>query len=147
MKVGAGAIFDGILNLENWSSFKGYGPVPGIRKAEYKIKTDKIVDSVIEVESTDGSHHTETIKEWILGKSMVIEMGNFSSPLSHLATHFIERWSFLPSGKAQIMRREFTLYPKNFWALPFLWLISKFMKRAVDRHSAYIITHATAPNK
>jgi hypothetical protein len=138
LKVGAQTIFDGILDLQNWPSFKGYGPLPGIRKAEYGFKTTNVVGTIIQVENTDGSQHTETIQEWVPEKSIMIELGNFSAPLSHLATHFTEKWSFLPAEKPQIMRREFILHAKSRLTLPFLWIISILMKRAVDRHSAYI---------
>ncbi|MBX7157734.1 MAG: hypothetical protein K1X66_05045 [Verrucomicrobiae bacterium] len=143
IKMGVETIFEKIQNLENWTSFKGYGPLPGIRKTEYAVKTNGITGSVVQVENTDGSRHTESFLEWIPEQKIVIKLSDFSSPLSKLSTHFIETWSFLSSGDSRLMRREFELYPKHFMALPFLWIIAQLMKKAVNRHSAFIASQTS----
>ena len=57
-------IAEQILEVANWSDFQGFGPLPGIRRAEFEIRTDEIVGSRIKVHNTDGSTHIEQIVEW-----------------------------------------------------------------------------------
>ena len=49
-----------ILDLANWSEFKGYVVLPGIRAAESEVRTPGVVGSRIRVSNTDGSSHVET---------------------------------------------------------------------------------------
>lgn len=32
-----------IANMERWSEFGGYGPLPGIERAEYEIRTETMI--------------------------------------------------------------------------------------------------------
>lgn len=41
-----------------------YGPLPGIREAEFEAKTAEIVGTRIRVTNRDGSTHVEEIVEW-----------------------------------------------------------------------------------
>ena len=52
-----------ILDLTKWPDFKGYGPVPGIKVAEFEVQTPGIVGSRIRVTNQDGSSHVEEIVE------------------------------------------------------------------------------------
>jgi hypothetical protein len=45
-----------ILDLTKWPDFNGYGPMPGIRVAEFDVQTPGIVGSRIRVKNRDGSH-------------------------------------------------------------------------------------------
>ena len=51
-----------ILDLANWTDFKGYAVLPGIKAAEYEARTPGVVGSRIRVTSTDGSGHVEEQK-------------------------------------------------------------------------------------
>ena len=44
-----------ILDVEKWPEFQGYGPIPGIKTAEFEIRTANIVGSRIRVTNLDGS--------------------------------------------------------------------------------------------
>ncbi len=127
-------IFEGLLNLEKWNSFKGYGPLPGIREATFVLRNDEGAGSVIRVENTDGSVHQERILEWLPNERAVIELSGFAFPLSALASRFVETWSFAVEGEASLIRRDFELYPVNECARPVLWMISLLLRRAVSRH-------------
>ena len=50
-----------ILDLSKWPEFNGYGPLPGIREADFETKTDEIVGTKIRVTNRDGSTHVEEI--------------------------------------------------------------------------------------
>ena len=123
-----------ILNLANWTDFKGYAVLPGIKAAEYEFRTPGVVGSRIRVTNTDGSSHVEEIIEWQPDRFLRLRMKEFSPPLSSLATEFVESWKFQRFDNTTSVTRSFELHPKSGFALPILWLISLLLKRAVARH-------------
>jgi hypothetical protein len=126
-------IVDSILDLANWPKFEGYGPLPGIKTAEFEVRTPEIVGTRIRVTSTDGSRHVEEIVDWQPEERLQQRMSDFSPPLSHLATHFVETWDFRRDGDATNVIRSFELHPRSAWTTPLLWVIARLLKRAVDR--------------
>jgi hypothetical protein len=123
-----------ILDLANWPDFTGFGFVPGIKTAEFEVRTCEIVGSRIRVTNTDGSSHVEEIVEWNPLHQLQLRMQHFSAPLSHLATRFDETWQFKRTDEATEVIRSFDLHAKSPFARPFLWLISLFLRRAIARH-------------
>jgi hypothetical protein len=123
-----------ILDLTKWPDFHGYGPIPGIKVAEFDVHTPGIVGSRIRVTNRDGTSHIEEIVEWRPDHRLRLHMREFSPPLCHLASGFEETWEFQQSNHATKVTRSFALYPKSAFARPFLWLISAFLKRAIARH-------------
>jgi hypothetical protein len=65
-------------------------------------------------------------------------MGDFSPPLSRLATGFDETWEFTSAGSMTRAVRSFELHPKSAWSRPALWIISVLLKRAIARHMRQI---------
>jgi Polyketide cyclase / dehydrase and lipid transport len=128
------AIAGRILDLGNWTDFRGYAVLPGIKAAEYEVRTPGVVGSRIRVTNTDGSSHVEEVVEWRPGSSLRLRMTGFSPPLCRLATEFEEAWAFEPAGAATRVTRSFELHPKSALARPALWLISLLLRRAVARH-------------
>jgi hypothetical protein len=127
-------LFHEILQMENWESFQGYGPIPRIRIASFNPLTEQIVGSKIKVENLDGSTHVETIVVWDSYNFIQMELQEFSKPLSYLATHFIERWKL--SGNS--VTRSMELHSKSLLARPVLWIISFFMMQALKKHTVAI---------
>jgi hypothetical protein len=123
-----------ILDLAKWPDFTGYGPLPGIRSAAFEVRTPEVVGTRIQVENRDGSKHVEEIVVWDLPRTVQLRMSDFSAPVSRLATHFDETWQFTPRGAATHVIREFSLHPKCRRSKVMLWIVSKFLRRAVDRH-------------
>lgn len=140
-------IADGILDPENWSSFTGWGPLPGIRSARVITRTEGIVGTSFGVTDARGGMYTETITRWDVDSVLEIRMDGFARPLSGLATHFIERWrveggeadSSGVGGGTRVVVRSFEMYPRSRIARPAVWLIGQMMRRAVDRHSARVL--------
>jgi hypothetical protein len=122
------------LDLTKWPDFHGYGPLPGIKAAEFEIKTPGIVGSRIRVTNQDGSSHVEEIVEWQPTKRIQLHMKEFSRPLSRLATSFVETWDFDRVGNETKVTRSFEMNAKSFLAWPVLWVISFMLKRAIARH-------------
>lgn len=133
-----------ILDLSQWPRWQGYGPLPGIRGAEYAVLTDAIVGTIIRVTNTDGSQHVEEILEWDPPRRLKMRLHGFSAPLSRLATAFDETWEFAKLDEADgrnaaapaatRVTRRFEMHPAAWWAWPTVWGISLLMRRAVRQH-------------
>jgi len=123
-----------ILDLAQWTEFKGYGVLPGIKSAEFEVRTLSIVGTRIRVTNTDGSSHVEKIVKWEPDRLLRLDMEQFSPPLSRLATHFVETWAFERIDAQTRAIRSFEWHAKSAIAKPILWLISILLKRAIARH-------------
>lgn len=139
-----------ILDVEKWKTFQGFGPLPGIKSARYKIKTQEIAGSQIEVTNLDGSRHIEEIVEWSEGQSLTLRLGKFSPPLNRIATHFIEKWTFeAHDPHPTLVTRSFELYAKTHRSKWLLRAIATLMKFAIKRHlrEMKLQAFATAPTR
>ena len=123
-----------ILDLSKWPEFNGYGPLPGIKQAEFEKKTDEIVGTRIRVTNRDGSTHVEEIVEWESTRRLRLHMHEFSPPVSRLATSFDETWEFERVGDRTNVVRSFEMHPKSVLVRPLLWFISFLLKRGIARH-------------
>jgi hypothetical protein len=128
------AIARQILDLDRWPEFRGYGVLPGIRAAQFEVRTPEVVGTRIRVTDSDGSSHVEQIVEWEPDRRLRLHMGEFSPPLSRLATGFDETWQFEPTAEGTRVIRSFKLHPQSGATRPLLWLISLLLKRAIARH-------------
>lgn len=127
-------IAEQILDISQWSGFQGYGVLPGIKDAEFEVKTPEIIGSRIRVIDTDGSSHLEEIVEWEPERRIRLLMHEFSPPLSRLATDFKETWEFSCIGRDTTVVRVFELHARSRVTRPLLWLISILLERAITRH-------------
>jgi len=127
-------IAEQILDVAKWPDFRGYGPIPGIKSAEFETRTPNVVGSRIRVTNLDGSSHVEEIVEWQPDRRLQLQMGSFSKPLSRLAASFVETWEFERVGHEIKVARSFELNAKSMVTKPVLWFISIFLKRATARH-------------
>ncbi|MEQ8785300.1 MAG: SRPBCC family protein [Pirellulaceae bacterium] len=127
-------IAEQILDLDRWPEFTGYGPLPGIKSAAFEVRTPAVVGTRIRVKNLDGSSHVEEIAEWAPENRLRMHMSQFSPPLSRLAESFDETWEFTRrDGRTRVVR-SFQLHAKSALARPLLWLIARFLKRAIARH-------------
>ncbi|MBL9091860.1 MAG: SRPBCC family protein [Planctomycetaceae bacterium] len=132
----ATAVAEQILDLGNWTNFRGYGCLPGIRAARFEKRTPEVVGTRIAVVNTDDSTHVEEIVEWNPPHRVALRMQDFSPPLARLATHIEETWTFATSDAGTAVERSFAMFPKSWFAGVFLRLIAPMLRRAVDRHLA-----------
>ena len=134
LNVTSGVIAEQILDVSKWSDFKGYFVLPGIKAAEFEIKTPAIVGSRIRVINTDGSTRVEEIVDWRPDQRIEMHMKEFSAPLSRLATGIEETWDFKRIDNATRVTRSFKMHAKSALTRPVLWLISILLKKAIARH-------------
>lgn len=123
-----------ITDVARWPEFTGYGPIPGIVRAELETRTDNLVGSRVRVQNTDGSRHTEEIVTWVPGERVTLRMHEFSAPLHLLADHFLEEWHFQSVGGRTDLVRKFSLYPRRWFGAVVLRLVAPLLRRAVMRH-------------
>ena len=131
-------IVNGMFNVSNWTSFKGKGPVPGIKEVDIVARDKSIIDTVFKVKNSDGSHHEETIIDYAPNNYLVMKLHKFSSPLNKFASHFKEIWTYNRQNNRTHFERTFELYPKNFPGSVLLRFIAYFFKKAVEDHSKII---------
>jgi hypothetical protein len=123
-----------ILDLANWTSFTGYGPLPGVKSATFETNSPCVVGTRIRVTNTDRSSHIEEIVEGEPARSVRLCMREFAPPLSLLASHFEETWEFERLSDGTRVVRSFRLFPRSLAGRPLLWLISRLLKLAIARH-------------
>jgi hypothetical protein len=123
-----------ILDLTKWPDFHGYGALPGIKVAEFEVKTPDILGSRIRVTNLDGSSHIEEIVEWNPIQRIRMHMKDFSAPLSRLATRIEETWEFERVGNETKVTRSFEMNAKSLLAWPVLWMISFMLQKAIARN-------------
>ena len=134
VRLPAEVFFEKILDVESWPSFRGWGPIPGIRSARFRRRTPEVVGSEIEVVNADGSSHVEEVVEWRPSRSVVIRMAGFSPPLSALATHLVETWSLEPSAGGTRVTRSFELFASGWRGRLALPIVAWMLGRASARH-------------
>ena len=121
-----------IADTSRWGEFRGYGVLPGIESAEYEKRTSDMIGSRIRVRNTDGSEHVEEILKWVPNKELILKLQEFTPPLSYLATHFLEEWSFrTEADTTTLVTRRFQLFPSGRATRPFVWLVSLLVRRAI----------------
>ena len=135
-----------ILDFSNWTDFKGFGVLPGIKAAAFEVRTPGVVGTRIRVTNADGSSHVEEVAEWEPARRLRLDMKEFSPPLSRLATGFEETWAFERLGGGTKVVRSFKLHPKSYFTRPALWLISVLLRRAITRHLSQM-RRASGPQK
>jgi hypothetical protein len=134
------AICAGILEMERWPKFKGYGFLPGIKQAYFEDQTPTVVGSRIRVHNLDGSSHVEELVEWEPASTVVLKFQNFSPPLSYLAAHFIETWYFASTPTETQITRAMSLYHKNWLGqIMFMW-VAPLMQKAFAQHLQQLAT-------
>ncbi len=127
-----------ILDLPKWKEFRGYGPIPGIKVADFVTRTPDIVGTQIHVTNLDGSSHVEEIVVWQPACRLQMRMQSFSAPLSYLATSFVETWDLQRHESVTLVTRSFALNATSWVTTPVLWFISFYLKRAISRNLSEI---------
>ena len=134
-----------IADVDSWSTFEGYGPLPGIDYAEYETRTPEIAGSRVRVHNADGSSHVEALEVWEPGERIVLRLGDFGPPLNRIASHFLEDWHFEERDgpdAGTLVTRQMEMFPRSPLMLPALWLISNLMRRALERHMERMVEEA-----
>lgn len=129
--------FAAIVDLSQWSSFKGRGPIPGIMSAVWTGKTHG-PGARVRVENTDGSVHHEVFDEYVTGARLVIRM-ELGQPAARVLRSIVETVELRASANGTRIVRSFDLAPRFWFTWPIAWLMANvFLRRAVEAHNAWL---------
>ena len=132
-------IIEAFFNVDSWSDFAGWGPIPGIREASIVEQTEARVGTTFAVTNSDGSTHRERVIEFVPNRRLVMRIDGFSAPLHRLAGYFVETWQFERRDGVTDLQRSFELHAKGPITKIFLKLIGFGLKRAVRAHTLDIV--------
>lgn len=126
------AVFDRIADLDQWSTFRGWGPMPGITRAELVEGTAVAAGALVRVTNSDGSVHHERFEVFDRGRALRIRM-ELGPPAGWFLAGIVETLAPGPDG---VLVRRFELTPRSWLTLPMVWLIRGMLRRAVLAHNA-----------
>lgn len=128
------SLFDFTNDAANFTSFVGFGPVPGIRKASYETAGPPRLGSTRRILKTDGTEHIEEITVFERPSRHTSRITALSPPFSWLVRSGQDDWKFVADGSGTVVERTFTFtltYPLA--ALVAFPLLHLFMRMAVRR--------------
>lgn len=128
-------VFAFILDLDRWPLFRGYGPLPGIRRATLADGASFGLGARVRVENTDGSVHHECVTAYDPPRRYAVTMV-LVPPAAYVLARIDEEVVLEPTaGEGTVIRRRFTTVPRAWWTAPVAWLFGGFLlARAVARH-------------
>lgn len=127
-------VFAHILDLSQWPSFRGFGPLPGIVRAALAGPGPLGLGARIRVTNTDGSVHHEVVEELVPGERYRVCM-ELTPPASWLMARIDEIVTLSPAPVGTEIRRCFEVVPRSPLTTPLCWLIAKLLRRAVEAHN------------
>lgn len=132
------AVFDAVADLTQWPSFRGWGPLPGIVRAELVDGDVVATGARIRVTNTDGSVHHEVFEIFEHGRALRIRM-ELGPPACHVLRGIVETLTWDGVG----LTRRFELTPRSAWMFLPACAVTWMMGRAVARHHRTMLTGAT----
>jgi hypothetical protein len=132
------AVFAHLTDLAAWSSFRGWGPLPGIvsaRVADGAGGSGRLsLGARVRVENTDGSVHHEIVEEFDPPRRYRVRM-ELAPPASKILARIDEAIDFQAVQGGTRVVREFVVTPRSRWTAPLAWLVARlFLRRAVQAH-------------
>jgi|CXWL01.1.fsa_nt_gi hypothetical protein len=129
------ATFAYIVDLANWPTFRGYGPLPGIVRAELPPGEAMAVGARVRVTNTDGSVHHEVVEEHVPARRYRVRM-ELGEPARRLLARIDETVELEAIPDGTLIRRRFDVTPRSAFTAPLAWLIARLLlRRAVERHN------------
>jgi Polyketide cyclase / dehydrase and lipid transport len=133
-------VFDFTNDDNNFTSFTGYGPIPGITRARYETPGPPRLGAIRRIEKTDGTEHREEITLFQPPTRHTSRITGLTPPFSWLVREASDDWIFRAEGKAlTVVERTFSFELTTPLAAPVAWLILQlFMKKAIARDMNHI---------
>lgn len=128
-------VFAHLVDLDHWPSFRGWGPLPGIVRAESDDGTRRlVVGARVRVTNTDGSVHLEVVEELVVGRLYRVRM-ELAAPTATLMARIDERVDLAPTADGTLVTRRFDVTPRSRFTAPLAWLVARlFLRQAVRIH-------------
>ena len=136
------AVFEFITSEEGFLSFRGFGPIPGLRSVQFDHGDFRTVGSVSTVTNTDGSTHRERVTVYEPSRRYAIQIDSISSPFRLLMDHAEESWLLTAASSGTAVERMFRFVLRTPLALPLAVPIAQLLfRQAVRRHHADLVGH------
>lgn len=133
-----GEVFRYIVTLANWTTFTGFGPLPGIVEAALPPGEVMGPGARVRVRNTDGSVHHEVVTAWEPGARYAVRM-ELGPPASRLMAGIEEEVRLAPEDGGTRVVRRFTTRARGWWTWPVVWLVTHLLlRRAVSRHDRVV---------
>lgn len=113
----AAKLFGYITSEEGFASFRGWGPIPGIRAVDVDGSLDA-VGAALRVLNTDGSTHREEVREVTAPRRYAVRIHGLDSVFRHLVAYVDETWELEQRGEGTHVTRTFTFALRSVIALP-----------------------------
>lgn len=131
-----------VADPARWSSFVGFGPVPGIARGE-PSEFPQRVGTRIRLENRDGSRFEETVTAYEPGRRYTVRV-HVDAPGSWFLRGVDETFDFEPAASGTRLVRTLRIEPRAFWAIPLAFLFAHaLLKIAVRRHDRNIAAGAS----
>lgn len=127
------AVLGGVADLSRWSTFTGWGPLPGVARAELVDATELAAGARVRVTNTDGSVHHEVFERYDRGNGLRIRF-ELAPPVSWFVAGMVETME--PGGAGIVRRMEVT--PRTWLTAPVAAGIAWILGRAIRAHNAVI---------
>jgi hypothetical protein len=136
-RVAPTVVFDAIADLTTWHTFTGYGPLPGIVRAEAN-EVPLRAGSLVRVTNSDDSVHHERVIAFERGVRYAVEL-TFGAPTAWLVRRMVEDIRYEAVGTGARVTRHFRVEPRAMLAWPLVAILAHaFLRRAVERHDASV---------
>ena len=113
--------------------FVGYGPVPGIKQANWLTEGGFREGARRQVENLDGSRHEEMIVE-VSAERIVERASHFSSPVRLLVHTITDTFILTDRDGSTQLQRVFVLHLRHLAFWPLGTALAFFLRRALRRH-------------
>lgn len=138
------AAFDLSVDAERFPAlFRGFGPVPGLRRIE--VNGPLAAGCVRRVESVDGQVLTERVVALDRPALHVYMLDGLRPPLGWLVRGGLARWTFDPATTGCAVTWHYAFTPRSAWAAPIAGLILFGAMRPAMRRCLTAMAEAVAP--
>lgn len=137
-------MFDFTNDAENFVSFTGCGPIPGIVSARYVTGGAPASGSRRTILKTDGTEHHEEIVLFDRPRRHTSRVTGFGPPFSWLVRFADDDWVFIAANDVTLVERTFVLTLTSPIAAPVAFvLLHTFMRVALRRDLENIATKSS----
>jgi hypothetical protein len=136
------AAFDFTNRAENFRSFTGFGPIPGIREASYVTPGEPRLGSLRRIVKTDGTEHSEEITVFEPPARHTSRIRGLGPPFSWLVREGEDDWVFTPERGGTRVDRTFVFTLTSPLAAPVAQLVLHTLMRAAIRRDLANIQRA-----
>ena len=125
-------VFDFVTNEQNMTTFKGAGPIPGIKSVHtLRKKTNINLGALYSVYKTDHTFHEEQVIEYQPDTHYGLRMREFAKPTSWLIREIEESWKFSGTDETTV-QRFFRFYLTTPLLSPIAFVMKTYFKKAVE---------------